>query len=122
VPALIAPERLTRFSTAAALQAFVQAAMPWHNPGSLDEITTWQITAHLLRSNGVQLPPNDLGPENALEVPLLRQAAPPATPFPPLAEAVTERYRAIFVVIGILLMLGLWARLDRRQRKSSRPK
>jgi cytochrome c len=122
VPALIGPERLTRFDTAAALQAFVQAAMPWHNPGSLDEITTWQITAHLLRSNGVPLPPNDLGPENALDVPLRRDATPTATPSTQPAETVTERYRAIFVALGILLMLGLWARLERRQRKSSRPK
>jgi hypothetical protein len=122
VPALVGPGRLTRFTNAAALQAFVQAAMPWHNPGSLDEITTWQITAHLLRSNGVPLPPGDLGPENALDVPLFRQATPMATSVPPPAEAVTGRYRAVFVFLGILLMLGLWARLEQRRRTSSRPK
>jgi hypothetical protein len=96
--------------------------MPWHNPGSLDETTTWQITAHLLRSNGIPLPPDELGPESALDVRLYREAGPIATPSPQPMEGVTERYRAIFVVLGILLMLGLWARLERRQRKTSRPK
>jgi hypothetical protein len=122
VPALIGPGRLARFSNAAALQAFVQAAMPWHNPGSLGETTTWQITSHLLRSNGVPIPPNELGPENALDVSLLRDAASTATPGTQPAASVTERYRTIFVVIGILLMIGLWARLEQRRRKASRPK
>jgi hypothetical protein len=116
VPALVGPGRLARFSSAAELQAFVQAAMPWHNPGSLDETTTWQITAHLLRSNGITLPPENLGPLNAGQILLLH--APVAGDPSEASGPEGGRYRVAFVVLGILLMLGAWARLEQKRKNS----
>lgn len=67
VPPLIGPGRLARFETAAGLQAYLRAAMPWHAPGSLDDETYWKITAYLLRENGVPFE-DPLGAEKAASV------------------------------------------------------
>lgn len=51
VPAIIGPNTLTRFESAADLLAFIGANMPWHNPGSLINEEYWQLTAYILREN-----------------------------------------------------------------------
>jgi hypothetical protein len=56
VPALIGPEALTNFNSAKDLFAFMGARMPFQEPGSLKEDAYWQLTAFLLRENGVDLP------------------------------------------------------------------
>lgn len=53
VPALIGANTLTRFATAAELQAFISRAMPFNKPGSLPQEETWAITAFLLRAHGL---------------------------------------------------------------------
>jgi hypothetical protein len=68
VPPLIGPQALGPFDTAASLHTFISSAMPYQARGSLDEDTYWQITAFLLRENGLN-PLNDpLGPDNASRV------------------------------------------------------
>ncbi len=52
IPAIIGPSALSRFPDAGSLFAFVNAAMPWHDPGSLDVDTYRQIVGFLLRANG----------------------------------------------------------------------
>ena len=53
VPALIGPEALQKFPNAFILQAYIKASMPFQWPGSLDDETAWQLTAFLLRENGL---------------------------------------------------------------------
>lgn len=87
VPRIIGPQALTHFNTAAGLHGFIKAAMPYQDPGSLDEEIYWQLTAFLLRENDLLSPGEPLDPENAALVRIKPEAtaaiitpAPPATP------------------------------------------
>jgi mono/diheme cytochrome c family protein len=53
VPALIGPQALARFDTAQSLHAFISSKMPFQAPASLRGEEYWQLTAYLLRANGV---------------------------------------------------------------------
>jgi mono/diheme cytochrome c family protein len=53
VPALIGPNTLSHFGTAADLYAFMSHAMPFQAPGSLKPEEYWAITAFLLRGHGL---------------------------------------------------------------------
>jgi cytochrome c len=68
VPALVGPGVLASFQTAANLQAYLRAVMPFQAPGSLTDDTYWQITAHLLGANGVAWPDGELTSQNAASV------------------------------------------------------
>lgn len=52
VPAIIGPDTATSNWSEETLHAFLQARMPWHNPGSLTSDEYWQLTAFLMRENG----------------------------------------------------------------------
>lgn len=65
VPRIIGSQALIHFSTAAGLHGFIKAAMPYQDPGSLDDETYWQLTAFLLRENGLLHSIGTLGPDNA---------------------------------------------------------
>jgi hypothetical protein len=68
VPRLIGSQALTHFNTAAGLHGFIKAAMPYQDPGSLDDETYWRLTAFLLRENGLLHSVGTLGPDNASRV------------------------------------------------------
>jgi quinol-cytochrome oxidoreductase complex cytochrome b subunit len=53
VPPAIGPTTLRRFTTAAELHDYLLAKMPWWNPGSLTSEEAWQLTAFLLREDGL---------------------------------------------------------------------
>lgn len=53
IPGVIGPGTLGRFQTAQDLQQFISVSMPWHNPGVLTQEEYWQLTAYLLRENGI---------------------------------------------------------------------
>ena len=82
VPAVIGPAALRKFPTAANLHGYISAAMPFWKPGILTEEQSWQVTAFLLRDNGLW-GGGEVGPANA---DLIRvgppQATPPPTPSP----------------------------------------
>ncbi len=50
---IIGQATLDQFETAADLYEYVRLEMPWHNPGSLTDEEYWQLTAFLVRENGV---------------------------------------------------------------------
>ena len=56
VPPLIGPGALTKFATVANLHGFIQAAMPFEDPGVLTEDESWQVIAFILRENGISYP------------------------------------------------------------------
>ncbi len=53
VPAIIGPNTLQRFTTVQELETYIKSTMPWWNPGSLSDDDSWNLTAYLLRENGV---------------------------------------------------------------------
>jgi mono/diheme cytochrome c family protein len=53
IPPLIGPGALAAFQSAADLQGYIASAMPFWDPGSLTEQQSWQVTAFLLRGNGI---------------------------------------------------------------------
>lgn len=52
VPAVLGPESLNRFDTAAELQQNIFNTMPWWNPGSLSDEQSWQLSAYLMHVRG----------------------------------------------------------------------
>ncbi len=68
-PALHGPDALPAFQNAAALQAFVRAAMPRHAPGTLNDEQSYALSAFILKLNRV-LPEKKLDRENAAAVKL----------------------------------------------------
>jgi hypothetical protein len=72
IPPVIGQGTLARFQTAADLHAFLVAEMPWQAPGLFDEATYWQLTAFLLRANGLNPGNVLLGSKNATQIYLTR--------------------------------------------------
>ena len=68
-PALHGLDALPAFQDAAALQAFIRAAMPRHAPGTLSDEQSYALTAFILKLNRV-LPETKLSRENAAAVKL----------------------------------------------------
>jgi cytochrome c len=60
IPPLIGPGALTAFRTAADLQGYIDSAMPFWDPGSLTDQQSWQVTAFILRTNGMWQGQGDL--------------------------------------------------------------
>jgi hypothetical protein len=134
IPAIIGPSAaLDKFSDAAVLHAFTSAAMPWHNPGSLDSEIYWRLTAFLLRENGYENPYAELGSDNASFVlvggalaEISTEQATQTTPHPTLAaddEAGKQLHPPVGIErnwwIGVLLIAVLiisLAVLARRRR------
>ena len=117
IPALFGEGRLSTFGDAARLQAFIAAAMPWHDPGSLSQDEYWQVTAFLLRENGRDPGAVILGPDNAGDFSL--PPLPDSSPEPsassaeePAQAAGPDRYHGVLVAIGLFLMIALWARME----------
>lgn len=107
VPPVIGAGTLTKFMTAADLYAYLKARMPWHQPGSLPDDQYWQLTAYLIRANGL-LPNADftLTPANARSVRLASWAVVPATP------TASERRPALLGVLALVLVgLTMWGML-----------
>ncbi len=95
IPAVVGPEAaLGKFTTAARLNAYIMAAMPYWKPGSLTEEEGWLVTAFLLRENGVQFS-EELYASNAEEI-LLSELQLFPTPVPETSsENVTQQTGSI---------------------------
>ncbi len=117
VPAVIGPNAaLTKFSTAAYLQAYLLAAMPYWNPGSLSEEEAWNITAFLLRENGIPFE-GELNTANAAQVSLLigQTSLLPTMQTEPRASPSPSGY-SIAGWLGLLLLVGMAALLMRLRK------
>ena len=118
VPAVVGPDAtLGKFSTAAGLHAYIKAAMPYWNPGSLTEEESWVITAFLLRENGIPFNGelNDSTAGQILFSPI--QILPTPTPLQePIAENTKQSSKsvepwmlalAVFVVVIVVMVIQL---------------
>lgn len=79
VPPLGGPDALARFETAFDLQEYIHNNMPWHNPGSLTTEQYWQVTAFLIREQGIAPMTAPIDRERAMTL-RLHGDAPAATP------------------------------------------
>lgn len=68
IPAVIGKQALQKFPNASILQAYISAAMPLWNRGSLTSDQSWQVTAFLLRENGMWDSRKELSPSNAEQI------------------------------------------------------
>ena len=108
IPALIGRDALQKFRTAANLRGYIFAAMPFWRPGSLTEDQSWQVTAFLLRQNGLWDARNELNASNADQVRVSTLEASPTpepTPVRPLVHEPWFFLAGIVLVLTVLLLL-----------------
>lgn len=103
VPAVVGPSAaLGKFTTAARLNAYIMAAMPYWKPGSLTEEEGWLVTAFILRENGIQIDEN-LDASNAEQVLLSQTNLLPT----PAADIVAENANKLTLRTNLLWLLVL---------------
>ncbi len=116
VPAIVGDDTLSRFATAHALYDFIRQNMPWQAPGSLQDYEYMQLTAYLLRENGLERGDATLDETTAAAVVLHPQEAtavstPEATATAPAAAPAAGGapwyVLALAAVVGFTLALGL---------------
>ena len=103
VPQLVGPGSLAKFPNAANLYGFMHAAMPFQKPNSLTDEQYYQITAFLLRQNGLIDDQTEVTASNAAQIVVSR-----ATPVPtPQQNEVRKRDGTIEWILlgGVLLAL-----------------
>lgn len=112
VPPIIGPGALQKFPSAARLEAFIAAAMPFSKPGDLSADDNWKVTAFLLRQNHLWAGASELGPGNAEQLTI----APPGTP---AASAATPTPAVAAPLIVLAVLIGAVAVLILRRHRSS---
>ena len=115
VPRLIGPIALMKFPTAASLRGFISGAMPFQDPGALTEDEYWQVTAFLLRENGI--PFNGQLDASTADKVLLPSSQPTPTPTPLPASALVGSSTSWTIFLLIFLLGGilfLWHTLRRK--------
>jgi hypothetical protein len=112
-PGVVGDAALSHFPTAADLHNFIQAAMPWQDPGSLTSKDSWSVTAYVIKLNRMN-PGENLGPDNASQMRLAPlPASPTASPIPPTPTSPAPQSGAawptLVVPLAILaLVLVVW--------------
>jgi cytochrome c len=118
VPALIGPGTLQKFPTAANLHGYIFTAMPFWKKGSLTEEESWQVTAFLLRQNGLWQGTKDLNETNAGSVKL----TPGWLPFISHRQAADQNRNSILIgggLIGLLTIIILVALALKKSRNTT---
>jgi mono/diheme cytochrome c family protein len=107
IPAVISPGTVYRFANAQELHDYLQAEMPWQAPGMLTDEEYWQLTAYLVRANGIEPGDAPLNEQTAVKV-LLRPLPQDLQPEP----AVSREQRwfwgvalVILAVAGVILLV-----------------
>lgn len=118
IPAVIGKGSLYRFTDALQLNAYIHATMPFWKPGSLTDEEAWQVTAFLLRENGIRDDVIELNELNAGEVRFTRQ---PLTPLPTLQQVEGQEREAEgswIYLVGVVICFVIIFFIMRRLRKS----
>ncbi len=104
IPAVVGAGTLQKFANATALQGYIKGAMPFWKPGSLTDDQAWQVTAFILRANGLWDARAELNASNADQVRVgANEAVPTSTP--PLAAKGQSSSRVMWpLVIGVILV------------------
>ncbi len=80
IPAVVSPAVVGAFANALELHDYIAANMPWQAPGSLNPEEYWQLTAFLVRENGIDPGPLPLNADNAARVRMRPVTPTPETP------------------------------------------
>jgi len=99
VPPLVGAAALGRFNNAEELQHVIATSMPWYRPSLMTAEERWQVTAYLLRQQGV-LPPKVTLNEGNAPIFRLRTQAPAVEEERPVTEAVIGLL--VVAVVGVL--------------------
>jgi hypothetical protein len=93
VPPVLSAAALGRFNHAEELHHVIATSMPWYRPSLMNSEESWQVTAYLLRQQGV-LPPKVTLTEGNAPIFRLRTQAP----------AIEEERPVTAAVIGLLMV------------------
>jgi hypothetical protein len=105
VPPVLGQTALGRFNNAEELHHLIATSMPWYRPSMMTAEESWQVTAFLLRQQGVMPPKITLNTGNA---PVFRLRTP--------APALDEEKPITAAVIGLLVVAVLGAVWHYRKR------
>ena len=115
IAAIVGPGTLQKFPSAASLRGYIFAAMPFWKPGSLTEEGSWQVTAFLLRANGLWNAREELNASNADQVRVGAGAA-SSTPGPGSADPyVNTAWPLVAGSALVLTLLFLFVFIRRQQ-------
>lgn len=119
IPAVVGAGTLQKFANASVLQAYIKATMPFWKPGSLTDDEAWQVTAFVLRANGLWDDRAELNASNPDQVRVgAQEAVPPSTP--PLAakgqSAIQVSWPIISAGVVVLVIILLLILLPRKSR------
>lgn len=105
VPAVIGSGTLQKFADASVLYGYIRGAMPYWKPGSLTDEEAWQVTAFILRQNGMW---NGAGELNEANAPQVRVGTGPTPAITESAAGADGSLQVAWpIVIGGLILLGL---------------
>jgi len=108
IPPVVEHNALAKFSDAAQLNAYIRAAMPYWNPGSLTEEEAWRVTAFLLRENGLWDASTELDASNASNVKILRGSLPTPAATPQAADVQNGHGTLVWgIVVGAIVLIVL---------------
>jgi quinol-cytochrome oxidoreductase complex cytochrome b subunit len=110
VPPVIGINTLKRFTTALELKEYIKKMMPWWDPGSLSEKDSWNLTAYLLRENGVLPKSAQINIKDASMVPVH---------LPIIAHQ--KEYFGQYLVTGLLVLAGIFLIGKRRIDSQGNP-
>ncbi len=101
IPAVRTPAIRNTFKTAWALYEFIRTNMPYQAPGSLTDDQYWQVTAFIMRINGVDLGSLNLNANNAKTI----SFSTPPSPAGPILPAWALWSDGGLILIAVLLLI-----------------
>lgn len=102
IPPVRTPGLRTSFKTALVLNEYISSRMPYQAPGSLKDDEYWQLTAFIIRINGIDLGNLSLNADNAKQISL-------SAPQPATAQTPTMGLLWLSVcIVVILALLFFW--------------
>lgn len=118
IPAVVGAGTLQKFADASVLEGYIKGAMPFWKPGSLTDDQTWQVTAFILRANGLWDARVELNASNADQVRVgAKEAVPTSTPGSAKGQLSNQVVRPFviggLVVLAVILLLILLPKKSR---------
>lgn len=100
IPAVVSPGTVYRFANAQEMLDYIQAEMPWQAPGILTTEEYWQLTAYLVRANGIDVGVNPLSEQTAPKV-LLRPLPGNSEPEPAAPSAQLRFWGVALIILAV---------------------
>ena len=107
VPPVVSDVIREQFTTALQLHNFIAAKMPYQAPGSLSSSDYWNLTAYLLRANGVMVNVAFLDEQTAASIILAKPTAQPTPVYLFLLVALVLGAGLIFLLVIVIRIYGI---------------